>query len=908
MNGEPPRFRLLTRGYGVLLKAYSRRFREAWGRDLMQIFRARCARSLAEGGRAALARWVARAVLDVVWNAPLERMSGGASGRGRIAGLAAATTDAPAPTPLHPGGDSALSRLLPDLRFAMRVLRRRPGWTATLVLTLALGTGATTALFSIVDAALLRPLPYPDPDRLVLVHHVGSEFGHYGFAPPYLVDLREGVTGVEGLAGFSPTWDLTLTGLGDARRVQAAYVSDGLFELLGVEPVAGRSFEADEHALGGPRVVAVGRPFWARHFGAGTPLAGQTIELDGETYGVVGIMPPFRLPITASVVDRDGGTAELWLPFAANPYAAIRAAPVMNVMGRLGEGRTVAGVRAELEAWARAAYGESDPAVAATPLREVVTRDARGTVLALFGAAAFLLLIACVNVANLLLARATSRGPELAVRRSLGAGRRRLVGQLLTESLVVALLGCGVGLGAAWWLLSVVPPGVLPVPPSAEVRMDGRVITFAALLSVGSAALFGLAPALQATGAGCRPADGVRTTGGGRRLRGLLLTAEVALAVTLLTGAGLLARSFWNLVRVDPGFRAEGLLQVPLVLGGDRYATPDARRAFLDELLPALRALPGAREVVAVNRLPLAGGNVLVGVEPEGYVAADGRLPWLDRRVATPGYFAAMGIPIVEGREFGPDDVPGSALPAAIVNESFVRRIWPGSPATGRRLRLMLQSGPGPWLTVVGVVGDVRHHGLDRPAEPEVYVPYAQAPVESMTVVVRTGGDPASLLGAARAEVRRLDPGIPLERTAPVARVVSGSVDEPRIRALVLNGFGALALLLAAVGIYGVMSYSVAQRTRETGVRMALGARSGQVLGQVVREGLLSAAGGVALGLAGSWAVSRLLGRFLFRVEPADPVTFVAVAGLLLLVAAIASYVPARRAASVDPVLALRGE
>jgi predicted permease len=877
---------------------------------MTEVFRARCIRALAERGRLGLAVWTCRALLDIALNAPVERLSAWAKAR-RITATAGDNHFVSS----RSSGGRIMTHMASNLRFALRLLARRPALTLTLVLILGLGTGASTALFSIVDAALLRPLPYPDPDRILLVQQTNAEFGEFGFAPPYLADLRERVGGVESLAGFSPSWELTLTGLGEPRAIVGAYVTDGLFDVLGVNPIAGRLFDMAEHSRSGPQAVVVSRVFWDRYFGAATPLAGQTVRLNGELHTIVGVTPAVALPITASLVDRSTDIAELWLPFATNPYAELRAIPVMNVIGRLPEGVRLERVIEELKAVGASLsedYPETsgDAMLTASWLRDVVTRDARRTVLTLFGAAILLLLIACVNVANLLLMRATARSHELAVRRSLGAGASQIASQLLTESLLIGAMGCVAGLFfGAWLTTTVLAPGIGGLPPSAEVRVDLRVAAFAAFLAISTSGLFGLAPALYAAGAdpvGTMRRGG-RVTGAGRLVRRTLVAAEVALAVTLLVGAGLLGRSFWALSHVDPGFRTEELLRVPVSLSGDGRETAGTRRVFLDALLPALGDLPGVSAVAAVNRLPLEGGNVFVGVEIEGD-ATENENPSVDRRVATPGYFRLVGIPLVEGREFGREDLPGASVPTAIVNAAFVRRFWPNEGVIGRRLRLMLRSGPGPWLTVVGVAGDVRHHGLDQPVQPEVYVPYAQASVETMVVVLRAIGDAATLAAHARQAVWQLDPNMPLDDIGTVESLVSESVAAPRFRALVVIGFGALALLLAAIGIYGLVSNSVEQRTRETGVRIALGARPNDVVGEVVWEGLVLAGWGTLFGLAGAWALGRMLSGLLYGVEPADPITFGGTAAVTVVVALSASYLPARRAAYADPLEALRKE
>lgn len=886
-------FEGLSRTYGFLLRAYTPRFRRHYGPGMVEAFRVRCVRA-ARGGRLRLVLWVVVAVADVLWNASLERVTAWRARRS--------------------SADPMLAGVRRNIRFAFRLVVRQPTFSATLVGTLALGTGATAAFFGVVDAALLRPLPYPDADRLVSVRAVDPELGPNPLAAPYLQDLRERVTTLQSLVGFSPSWDLTLTDPGEPRRVFGAYVSDGLFELLGTSLAAGRTFDPTEHASGGPPAVVVSERFWDRHFGSDTPLDGQAVTLDDTRHTVVGIAPDLRLPITSSLVSRSSEAAELWLPFAQNPYAELRSVPVMNVVARLPPGVSLDGARAELEAVGRALREEvvdgEGLALSLSRLDAVVTEGTRATVLTLFGGAAFLLLIACANVANLLLARATGRRRELAIRHSLGAGRRQLLSQLLTESFVIAVLGGALGLVLAWGLISFATAAGLPgLPPTADVRVDLRVAVCATVLIVGTTVVFGLAPAIRVSSAasvGASGASGGATPGEGG-LRRALVTAEVALAVTLLVGAGLLGRSFWNLVNVDPGFQAEGLLQVPVSLNGDRYSNPGDRLSFLEELLPDLSALPGVSSVAAVNRLPLGGSNVLVGVEVDGVAPPEGGPPLVDRRVATPGYFETMGIPVVEGRGFTRDDRAADAGPVAVVNEAFARLLLDGT-ALGRRTRLMLRSGPGPWISVIGVVTDVRHHGLDRPVEPEIYVPYAQAPVETMSALVRTTADPSALAPAAREIVWRLDPNLALDGTGPVSEIVRGTVEEPRFRTLVLNGFAALALLLAAVGIYGVMSYAVARRTRETGIRVALGAERVDVIRQLVGQGLASTVWGLLLGCAGGALVSQVLTGFLFGVGPLDPVVFGSAAALLFLVAVVASYLPARRAAGIDTVRAIATE
>ncbi len=893
MSGAQGSTDRLATAYRRLLRAYSADFRQRYEEGMVEAFRVRAAEARGRG-RLPLALWIVRAVTDVLWNGPLERVSAWREGR---------------------GGDGAGRAFLRNVRFALRQLARHPVLAVTLVLTLGIGTGATTSFFAVVDAALLRPLPYPEPDRLVLVGSVDPELGPQPLGPPYLADLRERVTTLEAIEGFSPSWELTLTGSGEPRLVVAAWVSDGLLRSLGATVLQGRLFEPAEHVPGGPAAAVVSESFWARQFGDGARLAGQTLRLDGAPYTIVGVVRDLPMPITASLVSAGEETAELWLPFARNEYAELRMVPVMNVVARLPEGMSPAAVAEEL-----ARVGPTLPdvegrdgggmTIRADRLADVVSEAARRTTWILFGGAALLLLIACANAGNLLLARSTARAGELAVRRSLGAGPAQIGGQLLTESLVLAVLGGAAGLAMARVFLVTVGAASLPgMPPSAELHVDLRVASFAAALSLGTVLLFGLVPARHATAAAGTDAlrQGARGTGGGGRTRRALVTIQVALAVMLLVGAGLLGRSFLKLVQVDPGFRAEGVLQVPLPMVGERYAAADARAAFLSDAVERIGAVAGVERTAAVNRLPLAGGNVLVGVEARDLPASAAQPPLVDRRVATPGYFEVMSIPLLAGRGLEGGDA-ADAPAVAVVNAAFRRDVLQGMDPIGRQVRLMLRSGPGPWITIVGVTADVRHHGLDRPPAPELYVPYAQAPVESMIVVARTGPEAGSLVPAARAAVWSLDRDVPLDGAGPVDAVVRSSVEEPRFRALVVVGFATLALLLAAIGIYGVVAYSVAQRTRETGVRMALGAHAGDVVREIVGQGLRQAGIGTLIGLIGGVVGSRVLAGFLFEVEPLDPPTYAGVAAVVLVVALAASYLPARRAARVDPVRALAAE
>lgn len=895
--------RLADRSFRRLLYIYPERFREQYADDMARVFRLRCRR--AAGQRGGIAAWwtCARGLADLVATGLLERVL-----QRRVSRVDS--------QPRGSNGDTMVSRIGQNLRYGWRTCRRQPGFAFVLAATLALGTGATISLFSIVDAALVRPLPYPAADRIVSMLQRDARFGLVPFAPPYLQDLRERTTSYSHVAGFSSTWDVTLTGVGEPRKVPATFVSDQLLAITGIGLEQGRDFMPEEHNAGGPPVALVTRGFWDRTFGRGVSLNGHIVRLDDKPFTIVGILAnPARLPVTASIVSRDSTPAQVWLPFVHNPLAQLRTIPFMNVMARLKPGITAAQAEAELQSvggtlhrQAGDASQRADFAVIATS--DVISRDSRRIVLVLFGAALCLLLIACVNAANLLLARSSARQQELEVRAALGASRGRITEQLLTESLLFAAAGSLGGLLLAWWLLSAVPAlGIGNLPPTAEIGIDLRVASFAVLLSVITTVLFGLAPAwLSSKGSATATLkESSRTVGGSSRARNALVVVEAALALTLLVGAGLFSRSLWQLTNVPTGFQAEGVLGVPVALPESRYATAAARRVFFADALGRLAGLPGVQRVSAINRVPLGGSNVFVGVEIEGQPQA-GEPPAMDRRVSFPGYFELMEIPLMRGRDFASADDADRAERVAIVNEVALRRYWGGGDALGRRVRLMLRSGPGPWLTIVGVVGNVQHHELAQPPQPEVYVPYAQASVESMVVLLRTGVDPTALLPETKAAIWALDRDVPLDGAGLLSDLLFDASAQHRFRALVLSAFAALALGLAAIGIYGVMSYSVARRNRDIGVRVALGAQSRDILRMILGEGLALTAVGLMAGVAASLALSRILAGLLFGVRVTDPLTFAGAAALLALVALAASYLPARRAARLDPIAVLRLE
>jgi predicted permease len=810
------------------------------------------------------------------------------------------------------GGRRMFGSFLQDLRYAARTFLRRPAFFATVVLTLGLGIGAATAIASLVDATILRPLPYPGADRLVAIVEDSQRFGKAPFAAPFLRDFREHLTQYDAIAAFTSTWDVTLTGVGEAQRVPGAFVSDGLLELFGARARNGRLLTpADEQAAS--KVAVFSERLWDRTFGRGTPLDGQIIRINDEPLTVVGILNgDLRMPITSSILVANHQTAELWMPMALNPFASLRTVPVANIAGRLAPEATLAHAQQELERLPAAlskAYREvpADARYTAVSLAALVSEPVRKPLLALLVAVLVLLLIACANVANLMLARSASQAGELAVRAALGASRGRLMHQMMAESLLLAGAGTALGIFVASLAISAVPSLALgDLPPSATIHMNARAATIAGFAGLIVAMLVAVVTAVQSsrTAVFSMIRDGARTVEGGQGIRAALVFAEVALALVLLVSAGLLARSFWSLSRVDPGFRTDRLLASGVEMPGRRYPTPESRRAFVAQALDRIQALPGVARTAAVNRLPLGGANVLVGVEIEGQPQPEGPVS-MDRRVVTDTYFSTLGIPLRSGRAFVTGDRADAADRVVIVNETVTRRFWPGGNALDRRLRFMLRGGPGPWLRVVGVVGDVRHHGLDQPVQPEVYVPYAQAAVESMVFLAQTHGDPLQLAEPMRRALQGVDPLLPVRQETP-AGLVKASVAEPRLRALLFNGFGVAALLLSALGIYGVVAHAVERRTREIGVRMALGATRANILGLVLRNGMRMVMGGAAAGLVAAALVTRALRGFLFGVPALDPLTFAGVTGLLLLVAVFAILVPALRAMRLDPITALR--
>lgn len=799
-----------------------------------------------------------------------------------------------------------------DLRYGVRTLRRTPLFATVAVISLAVGIGANTAIFSVVDGVLLRPLPVPEPDRLmrVGVHDHGRERpSSFSVADLRAVEAARSFASVG--AVYREGSGIALTGGQQAETIPGSWITAGVLAAVGVPPALGRGIQPEEDEAGAARVVVLSDEFWRDRFASSREAIGRALMLDGEAYTIVGVMPPgFRLP----GYPRD----DVWPALQLAP-PEWRAPFFLHTFARLAPGVSQAQARAELGAVQNAVKARFPEAprtwdYAMSPLKDVLVRDTRTTILVLFGAVALVLLIAAANVANLLLARATTRAPELAVRTALGAGRGRLMRQLLTESILISLLGAIGGLVLAYAGVAVLgsfTPGHLP--RFHEITVERRVLLFTAVVALLTGALVGLAPALRVP----RSVAG-RMGGGGRggtegreraRMRGVLVVAEFALALTLLIGAGLLVNSLMRLQEVDPGAQTHGVLTVRLSLPQARYPEDASVAGFYDQLVERVQRIPGVRAAAVSMGVPPNRLMMTNPFTPEGRTyGAQETPPRAEQLLVSPGYFDALRIPILRGRAFAAmdrDDAPR----VTIINESMARRYFPGRDPLGRWIQL---GDPNPEATrwvIVGIVPDVSYDGLHVSGEPTVYVPYAQNLWwRSMYLIVRTTGEPLAIVPAVRSEVATLDPQVPLREVRTVDALMREAVAEPRFRTLLLGGFAAIALLLATAGIYGVMSYSANQRRRETGIRLALGARPADIVRLLVGQGMRLAAFGVMLGLLGAVAVSGALRSMLFGVGALDPATFAGAAGVLAVVGLLACYVPAARASRADAAMALRTE
>jgi putative ABC transport system permease protein len=811
-----------------------------------------------------------------------------------------------------------MSVLLQDLRYAWRLLCKAPGFTAVAVIALALGVGANTAIFSVIDAVLLRPLPYPDPGRLVKVWTrfvgIGIPDNRNAVSAPEFADFRALSHAFSHLAAIQGD-SFNFAGGGFPERVQAAEVSSSLFPMLGVQAKLGRVFLPEEEQPGRSDVVLLSEGLWRRRFGADPTIVGRKLPINGINALVVGVLPgSFQFP----------AEVEAWAPLSfsnADLSPGSRGGHGLEVLARIQPGLSLPQARADMSSVARRMieqnpgypYKQFDFDLIVTPLLEEMVGDTRIALWILMGAVALVLLIACANIANLLLARASAREREMAIRAAVGASRRRLARQLLTESALLGLVGGAAGLLLGRWALTVLMHlAAASFPRVAEAHLNGAVLAFTLLVSLGASLLFGMAPVFQVsqiTPESLKDGGRGSTAGrGARNLRQALVVAEFALSLVLLTGAGLLLRSFVRLMEVDPGFRPEGVLTMRFSLPDTKYANPTQIRDFDRRLLERVSKLPGVEAAGMVSALPLTGGGsgtITVDSRAVSGVAAS---PEADRRPATPGYFQAMGIALVRGRYFDDRDSE-TAAPVAIIDETMANTYWPGDDAVGKRLRFGDSSAKTPWMTIVGVVRHVRYRTLEAQSRVTLYWPQVQNPYSEMRLAIRTSlPDPRAIAATVQREVLAIDPDQPIYSIRTMQELIADSVARRRLAMSLLAIFAAAALVLAAVGIYGVMSYTVSQRAHEMGIRMALGASRSSVLRLVLGQSLTLALFGVVLGMAGSLILANLISSMLFQVSPRDPITFALVAMVLAAAALLAGYLPARRATQVDPMISLRCE
>lgn len=804
-----------------------------------------------------------------------------------------------------------MGTIFQDIRYGIRSLGKHPGFTAIAVITLALGIGANTAIFSVVNAVLLRPLPFDDPERIVWVWDTQPQLSTTPAALPDFIDWKEQNRSFEHLAAYQ-SGNMFLDAGDGSSATRVGLVTPEMFSVFHVSPILGRTFSAEETQPERFRVAVLSHSMWQNRFGSDPNVSGRTIELSGAAYTIIGVMPAgFSYP------DR----AEIWRPLVIDPAKLDRGPHYLHVVGRLKPGVTLAQAQADMSTIAARLsqqYREKNAGhgVKLEPLTNVVVGDIGLALYVLLGAVGFVLLIACANLANLMLARVGARQKEIAVRTALGAGRLRIVRQLLTESIMLAIGGGVVGLLLAIWAVSwVVSLSADTIPRVHEISVDPRMAGFTLLVSVVTGVLFGLAPAIQVS----RPdlTDALKESGRGtaghrrNRLRSALVVSEVALSLVLLVGAGLMIRSFAKLNQVDPGFKPAQVMTLGVTLLRSKYPEDEQVAQLYSQILERAANAPGVLSAGAISDLPLTGSNISDSFTIEGRppIAKEAE-PSTEYHVVTPRYFESMGIPLLSGRDVAPTDTRQSPN-VVVINDVFARRHFGGENPLGHRLRLQGQERDP--LLIVGVVSNVRNIGLDEQPTPEAYVPFLQDPLfptyqRSMTIVARTKSDPGAIAGTLRAALTSVDKSLPVYALKPMTEHLRDSLARRRFNLILLSIFSGVALALAAVGIYGVISYGVTQRTHEMGIRMALGAQPRDVLKLVVRQAMMLALAGVGIGLLASWALTRLMKGLLFGVSVTDPMTFVAIALLMTLIALLACLIPARRATKVDPLVALRYE
>jgi len=865
--------------YRALLRAYPAEFRCEYGPEMRRAFLDCCREKTRRAGwRGVVALWL-RTLVDLAVTVPGEHMD----------------------------------ILLRDLRFALRVMRQRPLFTIAAVVALALGIGANSAIFSVVNTVVLRPLPYAHPERLVWIsgNNIPSGIKDENSSGPDFLDWRKQSRSFEGMACLA-SWQPVLTGAGEPERIPGGMVSFDFFRVLGINPAFGRTFTPEEDRKPEPESVILSYGFWQRRFGGDRDLLGRTLTLNGRLWTVIGIMPADFLYLSPR-------PAEIWTLYTTPQLAARgRRNDHLGVVGRLRPGMQLQPAAADMNVVAEALerqYPESNSGwrVTLTPLLERAVGEFKPALLILLGSVGFLLLIACANVANLMLVRGMARQREIALRTALGAARRRLIRQLLTESGLLAVLGGAAGLGLAYFGirgLEAIAPA--EVPRIIDVGIDLPVLGFTLAATFLTGIAFGLLPALQVSNPQLNEALkegswGTTQTVRSSRMRGMMTVAEVALALVLLIGAGLLIRSYHKLQSVTPGFNPERLLTFRLSLPPARYPEQAQFTAFYQELLERVKALPGISGAGAASDPPFLASNYLAFGIQGGLQSRPENPPDAEVSVVNPDYFSAMTIPLKRGRLFSPYDRAGTPL-VALISETMAQRYWPGDDPIGRRIAFDGVKGQPQWREIVGIVGSTRSEGLDARPYAQLYVPFAQSPQRSMSLLLRTDGDPMGVVPGIRETLRALDKDQPISNLRTMEQVLHGTIARQRLSTLLLGIFAATALILAGVGIYGVMAYSASQRTHEIGVRMALGATRGDVLKLVIRQGMTLALSGVGIGLLAAAGLARLIGGLLFEVEPLDPVTFAAIPLLLIATALLACYVPARRATRVDPMIALRCE
>lgn len=811
-----------------------------------------------------------------------------------------------------------METLLQDLRFGLRTLTKSPGFAVVALLTLALGIGANSAIFSVINAILLRPLAYKNPEQLVLINHnyqkisLKASVSAFGF-----VHYRDNAKSFESLTAITG-WAANLTGEGEPERLTGQTVSANFFELLGANAAMGRTFAVGEDSEGKNRVVVLSHGFWQRRFGGDQNILNKTLSLNGENYSVVGVMPP-----SFQYGREIGMIVDLWAPIVFTPQQLSSNSitnEFLSVLGRLRAGVSQEQAQAEMHNIAsnlRQQYMQGADAtnwdLLLTSFRQQVVGDISTMLWIVMLVVGFVLLIACANVANLLLARAAARQKEIAVRTALGARRWRIIRQLLTESLLLSVVGGAFGLLIGYWgVKALVALNEDRIPRAHEISLDWKVLLFTFGISILTGILFGIVPALQTTKTDLHETlkEGGRNAAATTKqwIRSSLVVVEIALALAVLVGAGLLVKSFLHVQQVNPGFNPEGMLTMHLSLPMTKYSEAPQRANFYKQVINDVRALPGVQSVGAVSVLPLSGGGSSGSFRIEGRDVPPGQSsPHGARWAATPDYFKTMGIPLIRGRYFEDRDT-SEALPVAIIDQALAQKYWPNEDPLGKRIVFEGTRDNPLWREIVGIVGHVKHTDLEGESRAQYYMPHQQRPQPNMALVIRTPNDPNALAGSVRSVIKSADSDLPVFRVRTMDQFVADSMTQRKFALLLICVFACLALLLSAIGLYGVMAYSVTQRTHELGLRMALGAQASDVLKLVVKQGMLLAVVGLAIGVVGAIFLSRLMKTMLFNVSATDPLVFVGIALILAAVALLACFVPARRATKVDPMVALRYE